>query len=353
MEQYKLNEKQKEKWDLIALDSGKKDCKSYTLSQLRCKKCGRDTYIEKSRLIRKNPVPKCEHCIEDMMYNENRRWKILDPKAGKVRNRTGALCKCNLCGYEKLIEISSAIKDVSRCEGCEEIYRQSFIGKKYNRLTIREFYDSITYGELAYVCDCDCGTRGKVIRLSQITSGNTRSCGCTHSKARGGNHGLSHTRQYNILRLMIDRCYNPSSLAYKNYGARGISVCPEWLDVENGVRNFYEWSLENGYRHDLTIERIDRDGNYCPENCTWVTMEEQANNKRNNIRINIYGQPMTFYEISNTFNIDIKELREQYHRGYDYMDYIHQSMYQPNVVIGIDGIPVQKPLMKIMHKVED
>ena len=161
METYELNERQAKKWELIALDSGKSDKRFFKLSSLKCKDCGEITYIEKTRLVTKGVVPKCKTCLDKMLYNEDRQWEILNLNAGKVRNRTGVLCRCRYCGYEKLIEVSSAYRDVSRCEGCEEIYRQSFIGQKYNRLTIREFYDSTTYGELAYKCDCDCGTKGK------------------------------------------------------------------------------------------------------------------------------------------------------------------------------------------------
>lgn len=352
-ETYELNERQAKKWELIALDSGKKDSKFYVLSSLKCKDCGEITYIEKTRLVTKGVVPKCKTCLDRMLYNEDRQWKILNLNAGKVGNRTGVLCRCKYCGHEKLIEVSSAYRDVSRCEKCEEIYRQSFIGQKYNRLTIREFYDSTTYGELAYKCDCDCGTKGKVIRLSQIINNHTRSCGCLYVETRPRTHGLSHTRQYNILKGMKDRCYVPSTDSYKDYGARGIKICPEWLDEENGIRNFYEWSLENGYADDLTIERIDRNGDYCPENCTWATIEEQANNKKNNVRLDIYGNQMTFMEISRMYNMNMQDIRKEYHRNKNNIyNYIADNMYQPNIVVGIDGIPVQRPLMKIMSKVE-
>ena len=103
-----------------------------------------------------------------------------------------------------------------------------------------------------------------------------KSCGCD----KNYKHGESETRLYEIWHHMKQRCYNPKSTGYKNYGGRGITVCTEWLGKENGFINFRDWAIQNGYKEELQIDRIDNNGNYSSDNCRWVTHQENSQNKR-------------------------------------------------------------------------
>ena len=118
-----------------------------------------------------------------------------------------------------------------------------------------------------------CGFCGEDFRtqINNVKNGNTKSCGC-HTKK----HGLKNTRLYNIWSLLKGRVLNPKHKHYNDYGGRGITICDEWLDVQN----FYNWAMSNGYSDELTIDRIDNDGNYEPNNCRWTTKTIQSRNTR-------------------------------------------------------------------------
>lgn len=157
---------------------------------------------------------------------------------------------------------------------------------------------------------CDCG-KEKEIYKNAITRGKVVSCGCYIDENRGQSvkkHGMESTRLYACWLDMKHRCQYKKSKSgkeykhYKNYAGRGIKVCDKWLDKEFGSINFINWALNNGYKDNLTLDRIDVNGNYCPENCRWATVKEQANNKRNNHYITIDG-------ITKTLNQWIKQVK--------------------------------------------
>ena len=138
--------------------------------------------------------------------------------------------------------------------------------------------------------------------------------GSLNSNYKDGRKG---TRLYSIYRNMRTRCYNKNTTSYKDYGARGITVCDEWL---NDYKLFSDWAMSNGYRDDLTLDRINYDKGYSPDNCRWVTTKVQSNNTRRNHYVTLNGITKTLKEWSEFYNINYRTVRDRLVRGWNYYD---------------------------------
>lgn len=164
----------------------------------------------------------------------------------------------------------------------KKAFRKDLTGQTFGRLTVTGYYGKTKSGRSLWLCRCECGNE-KIANSDSIKRGLTRSCDCLDREAhffrpnrkKHGDHG---TRLYRIWKAMKSRCYCVNSESYQKwYGARGITVCQEW---QNDFSKFRDWALSNGYRDDLSIDRINPDGNYEPHNCRWATAKEQVNNRR-------------------------------------------------------------------------
>lgn len=190
------------------------------------------------------------------------------------------------------------------------------IGVKYGRLTAIKIVEGKK--PIYWLCQCDCGNYDEV-RASNLQSGAVKSCGCLNNEAIT-KHNQAHSRLYKVFNSLKQRCINPNNKGYKNYGARGIKVCEEWLDKESGFINFYNWAMANGYDEnakfqECTIDRIDVNGNYEPNNCRWISNKEQALNKTDSRTFKYKGRKQTLKEWSKELNVSYKTLQYHTHKG--------------------------------------
>jgi predicted transcriptional regulator len=203
--------------------------------------------------------------------------------------------KCLWCGKEFTTRLLSIKKGIG-C-ACKKSTRV-LLGQRFGKLTVLEIEPN------RVKCVCDCGSIKNYIK-GNLNSGNTTNCGCEKNKKlieRSTKHNMRKSKIYYIYSHIKSRCYNPKTSSYKWYGAKGIKVCDEWLG-ENGFINFYNWAISNGYKDGLSIERIDIDKNYCPQNCTWIDVLKQHENTSTTIKI-ITDDGFCFVkDISKKYNI--------------------------------------------------
>jgi hypothetical protein len=171
--------------------------------------------------------------------------------------------------------------------------------QKFGKLLVIDWAEPYKRGagvRLAALTKCDCGNLHRV-RICDLYSNRVKSCGCERGHLT---QGLSYSKLFNVYSHMKQRCYNSRSKDYKHWGGRGIIVCDEW---KNDFMNFYNWAINNGYQENLTIDRINNDGNYEPCNCRWATKKEQNSNKRNNLIFKFNDKNLSLMQICEELNI--------------------------------------------------
>ncbi len=182
-------------------------------------------------------------------------------------------------------------------------------GQKFGRLTvIKRIENKGKYTN--WLCKCDCGNQTEATSHI-LRKGEKKSCGCLHREFiinKNKVHEKSNTRLYRIYVGMKQRCYKVSEPCYKYYGGRGIKICNEWLQ---DFMSFYNWAIANGYKENLTIDRIDVNGNYEPNNCRWATRKEQMNNMRTNRLLTYKGITKNISEWAKEYKIPYDVLQNR------------------------------------------
>lgn len=227
-------------------------------------------------------------------------------------------CKCD-CGKEAKIAGNKLRSGHTQSCGClKKEYRNSnyknLTGQRFGRLTVIDYIpeDQRQSKQYAWLCRCDCGneTKGCAYKLK---NGLQQSCGCLKEEMKHHigevtrKYKHSNKRLYGVYKMMHNRCEDHKHREWMNYGGRGIKVCSEWSG-DNGYDAFAEWAVSTGYddkagRGEITLDRIDTDGDYAPDNCRWVSNERQQNNRRNNVVLEYNGEKHSMKDWSRILNI--------------------------------------------------
>lgn len=186
-------------------------------------------------------------------------------------------CICE-CGNKRIVKGYKLTSGHTKSCGCLKRKSSRFIdltGLSFNLLTVVSIHSRLNR-KVKWNCICKCGGTN-IVQSSNLKNGAVKSCGCLgKTNLNNTTHGLTNTRLYNIWDNMKGRCYRPSMECFKYYGAKGITICDEWM---NDCNTFFVWAMNNGYREDLTIERKKNELGYTPDNCEWIPQEEQSRNR--------------------------------------------------------------------------
>lgn len=202
-------------------------------------------------------------------------------------------------------------------------------GMRFGRLVVLHRDFECKKDETRWICKCDCGAVKSINGIS-LKTGRTKSCGCLQAELvskRCRIYEDSDKRLRSIWRGMKERCFRKENISYPLYGGRGITVCEEWA---KSFMAFREWALKNGYAENLSIDRTDSNGNYCPENCRWVTAKEQSNNTRRNVFITYKEKTMTVSEWAEITGIKKETLADRKRRGWSDSDCIEIPVVKGN-----------------------
>lgn len=196
------------------------------------------------------------------------------------------------------------------------MFKEDLTGMQFGLLTVLEYIGTNKYRASLWRCVCSCnGINEIIVSTSHLKSGDVQSCGCLIRTNHYKIHGECDTRLYDIWNGMKKRCNNPNSDRYNDYGGRGITVCDDW---NNNYINFRDWSLNNGYDDNLTIDRIDNDLGYSPDNCRWATRLEQQNNTRSNAYYEFNNETHSLTEWCRILNLNYNTIKSRLRNGWTF-----------------------------------
>lgn len=269
---------------------------------------------------------------EEMIGKEFGYWTVLsiaDPLISiSGTKKTALLCRCK-CGTERVVSKCSLLNGKSKSCGCYQkqlMHEQEYedlVGQKFNYLLVVEDIGRRNRAIL-WKCLCDCGNYTEAT-TAELRRGHKVSCGCFYRTMRV-THGGSKDKLYQTWLGMRRRCYDPHTIGWADYGGRDIDVCPEW--AKNYVA-FRDWSLTHGYEDGLTIDRIDYNGDYSPDNCRWISKHDQCRNTRYNHFETMNGETKTVIEWCEQYGLSATETRRTYgrlRRGWT----IEKALFEPS-----------------------
>lgn len=196
------------------------------------------------------------------------------------------------------------------------------LNKTFGKLTVLKKVGKSKDRHLLYLCQCECGNE-IIVSARCLRTGKANSCGCDSKRKKSEYHNLSNTVLYRRWIDMKERCNNPKNANYKKYGAKGVKICEEW---QSSFMAFYTWSVQNGFSSELSIDRIDPFKNYCPENCRWVDVETQSNNKRKSVFYEINGEKKTLTQWCKIYAVCPNTIRARLKKGYSLIDALNGNV---------------------------
>lgn len=200
---------------------------------------------------------------------------------------------------------------------------EDLTGKRFGRLVVKKRIINNNKG--FWLCECDCGKTVIIKTKTCLISGQIKSCGC-YNRDRICKHGDSYSLLYSVWHSMKTRCYTKTSIPYKDYGARGITVCEEW---KNDYSRFRDWALTHGYKKGLSLDRINNNGNYTPDNCRFTDVKTQSNNRRSSRYLTYNGETHSIAEWGQIFGVRPELFLDRLKKGWPLKDVLSNNKYGP------------------------